>query len=69
MDGLRPGALSGSVSDEIGALVKKGYDTWQAFDEDYRANAKGLAAAGQILLARLKTRRLQRGPIPINDGN
>jgi hypothetical protein len=40
MDSIGSGVVTQSVSDEIGVLVKKGYETWQAFDEEYKANAE-----------------------------
>ena len=45
MGGLRGGPIPSSVSDEIGKLVKKGYDTWQEFDQEYRSNAEKIQAA------------------------
>src|SRR6202162_4684607 len=44
MGGLKSGVVLSSVSDEIGSLVKKGYETWQAFDQKYRSNAEKIQA-------------------------
>lgn len=40
MDSMRAGLVPPSVSDEIGVLVKRGYETWRTFDEEYKANAE-----------------------------
>jgi superfamily II DNA or RNA helicase len=40
MDGMRAGLVPPSLSDEIGLLVKKGYETWRSFDDEYKANAE-----------------------------
>jgi superfamily II DNA or RNA helicase len=40
MDSMRAGPVPPAVSDEIGELVKKGYETWRTFDDEYKANAE-----------------------------
>ena len=45
MGSVRAGPIPSSVSDEIGKLVRKGYETWQTFDLEYRSNAEKIQAA------------------------
>jgi hypothetical protein len=44
MSNFRAGAATSVKSEEIGRLVKNGYQAWQEFDNEYRSNAQKIQA-------------------------